>query len=477
MTSSDNRQLSSGRALAGPPLSSDPIATAVADLYAACHLPPPGVFVARDVVHFATLIGRLVRSFGFVQAFSCMLLAVMLPSALLWPTGDVVTTTYRASVAVLLVPWVLAGERVRRGIRAALHQTLLRMLATLLPGAAVAAVTYLAGMDHHRVWLSGCAAMDVSACAQLALVLLAPLLWRCRLRRTTQASSRPLPWPTVLWGAARVDAILTTRLASALQDVERKWGRHIVGNHHAHRGPSQWAMQAAFRAAQQARGIWSSDWGLVLGRSVGYSADPAAQVTALASAEIDSSKLPRILQPAVELDRRAEAVAAFRSVAVVLPAGAPARFTPPTSTSRPCRRSGRRPWLDALRWLEDAPGFALILDVVPSDRMADRLVARRLVRLPEAERRTPAIRALGVGRCVEALRLKPIHEDEYGRLYQFGLREDPSVFVAVRDHVLDSNGVPLEHWITVPPHAATAREAVAWSFSMSEAEYQPTKEA
>jgi hypothetical protein len=117
------------------------------------------------------------------------------------------------------------------------------------------------------------------------------------------------------------------------------------------------------------------------------------------------------------------------------------------------------------------------VDLAPSDRLADRLLALRVRRLPEAERRTPAIRALGVGRLVAALGLPPIQEDDFGRLYQIGRRENPSAFVAVRDRVLDADGTPLEHWIAVPPHIATARKAVAWSFGMSEAEYRPNKEA
>jgi hypothetical protein len=70
-----------------------------------------------------------------------------------------------------------------------------------------------------------------------------------------------------------------------------------------------------------------------------------------------------------------------------------------------------------------------------------------------------------------------VQEDAYGRLYQTGRSEDPSVFVVVHDRVLGPDGTPLEHWISVPPHVATAREAVAWSFGMDEAEYRPTREA
>ena len=89
----------------------------------------------------------------------------------------------------------------------------------------------------------------------------------------------------------------------------------------------------------------------------------------------------------------------------------------------------------------------------------------------------PALRALGLRRVVAALRLKPVQEDGFGRLYQLGTPGEPSAVVAVRDQVLDTEGLPLEHWIAVPPHIATACEAVAWSFGMSEAEYQPVREA
>jgi hypothetical protein len=36
-----------------------------------------------------------------------------------------------------------------------------------------------------------------------------------------------------------------------------------------------------------------------------------------------------------------------------------------------------------------------------------------------------------------------------------------SAFVAVRDQAVEADGAPIEHRISVPPHMATAREAVA----------------
>lgn len=79
--------------------------------------------------------------------------------------------------------------------------------------------------------------------------------------------------------------------------------------------------------------------------------------------------------------------------------------------------------------------------------------------------------------AVAALRLRPVQDDVYGRLFHIGPRAAPSVFVFVRDRVLDPDGSVLTHWISVPPHVATAHEAVAWTFSLSEATYNPAHES
>lgn len=467
------QRISADGAPEAPQPRTNPVAAALTDLYLASHLRPPTVLVARDAVHFGQIIGRVAGSFGFVEVMSCMLLGCVLVTMFLPPAGSAFSSAYGASIAALAVPAVLASRRAHRGNGAAFGAALPGLLVSLFLGAAVAGTAGLAGAGHQMALLAGGLAMGAGACVQLAFVLLAPCFARWRLSRTVHGGGPPLSWAVLLRGAARADTIVAARLASALDEVEQA---HGAGNLRGHRSQAQWAMQAAIREAAQDLGIWSSGVGLVLGQSVGYSSDPAARVGALASAGIDPAGLPRILRPALELDHRVEAVTAFRCVAVVLPAGAPATFTPRSIPGRPHRRSGRLPWCEALRWLGDAPLLALLVDLAPSDAIADWLLARRLARLPEAEQRTPAIRALGVSRTMAALRLRPIHEDDHGRLYQVGRLVDPSAFVAVRDRVLHADGTPLEHWIAVPPHAATAREAVAWSFGMGEAEYRPTKE-
>ncbi|MBL6081803.1 hypothetical protein JMJ56_27855 [Belnapia sp. T18] len=451
----------------------NPTTAAVEDFYSACHLCPPAVLVARDAAHFGRLAAQITRSFGFVEVMGCLMLGMVLLVMLTPPAGDGIAAAYGALMALLL-PWFVASRLVHRGNGVVLGEALLRVLLSLLVGAAVIGVARLAGAEHRIAFRAAGLAMGAGVCLQLALLPLVPCFVRWRLRRTVHTGSRLLPWSIILRGARRADAVVTARLASALDDVDQTHGgRGLRG----HRGQTQWAMQSAIMEGVQSQSVWSSDIGLVLGQSVGYSTDPAARVGALTSTGIDPASLPRVLRAAGDLDRRAEAVAAFHGVAVVLPAGASPTSTPAAVTLRPNRRSNRLPWREALRWLDNAPGVALAVDLAPSDGLADWILAHRLTWLPEVERRTPAIRVLGVERVVAALRLRPVHEDEYGRLYQVGRREVPSTFVAVRDRVLGADGTPLEHWIAVPPHAATAREAVAWSFGMGETEYQPAREA
>lgn len=449
-----------------------PITTAAEDLYRACHLPPPAVLIARDGVHFGRLVGRLARGAGLVEAMCVMLFVAMLAVMLVPPAGDPIAAAYAAFMAAVIVPWIVAGRRAHRGLTVALGETSLRMLAGLLLGVAVFGVARLMGAEHRTAMVAAGFAMGASGCVQLVSVLLAPCIARWRLGRTLSGGSRSLPWSVTIWGARRVDAVLSMRLDSALQGVEQARGRDLRGP----RSHAQHAMQFTIRAAVQDQGIWPGEIGLVLGQSIGYSTDAAARVGALATAGVDPTGLPRLLQAAVKLDRQAEAVAVFHGAAVVLPAGAPLAFAPMPAAPRLSRRSGRLPWREALRWLENAPGLALAIDLAPTDGLAARLLAHRLARLPEPERRTPALRALGVGRVVAALRLRPVHQDGHGRLYQIGPRDAPSAFVAVRDRVLDADGAPLEHWIAVPPHMVTAREAVAWSFGLSEEAYRPAKE-
>jgi hypothetical protein len=131
----------------------------------------------------------------------------------------------------------------------------------------------------------------------------------------------------------------------------------------------------------------------------------------------------------------------------------------------------------ALGFLDEPPAELMwAIDLAPGDSFADWLLAGRITAIDASARRSVALQAMGVARAATALRLHPVHADSFGRLFHFGVRLDPSAFVAVRDRSVEADGAPIEHWICVPPHVATAREAVAWTFGMSEHEYRPTRE-
>lgn len=94
--------------------------------------------------------------------------------------------------------------------------------------------------------------------------------------------------------------------------------------------------------------------------------------------------------------------------------------------------------------------------MAPTSRQADRLFARRVVQTRDSVRRHAVISVMGVDRFMTALAARPVQRDEFGRFYLIG----PSAFVEVRDRVLGTDGVPLRHWISVPPHMAEGQ--VGW---------------
>jgi hypothetical protein len=105
------------------------------------------------------------------------------------------------------------------------------------------------------------------------------------------------------------------------------------------------------------------------------------------------------------------------------------------------------------------------------------MMAEQVLGIEDATRRQEAVRAMGEGRLVAAGGIRPVQEDSFGELYMIGPEQTPLAFVRVRDASPTATGVHQEHWLSVPPHVATAREAVAWTFGMSESAYAPADES
>ncbi len=73
---------------------------------------------------------------------------------------------------------------------------------------------------------------------------------------------------------------------------------------------------------------------------------------------------------------------------------------------------------------------------------------------------------------------KEIHADGYGTLYWLEQQfDEPLAMVKVINSTPEPDGTYKDYFIRVPPHMATAEQAVAWTFEMSDELYRPEKES
>jgi hypothetical protein len=437
------------------------------DLYQACHLRPPLVLVARDAVHLARLARLMANTSTPAVALLLITLLVLLASAALTflPSTESLGAFLSADFGLAMVPscTVWFTPPVWRP-SVILRRAGMRVLAIVTVGLIVA-------------WLfdlnTGGAALALTGAAFLASDLMAPAR-----RRRAACEEAVNPFRPGIKGLIRgfcpAGAVMHERLRSALSDLGGDAANRPPGT--PIRGGTQQRMWNAVRGEMQRLNV-PANASPVLGRAVGADYDQAAQVSAFGLFGTDRATLPRVLRAAVTLDGLAAAFCALDGVAIILPLAASDTLTNPPAGSGGWRRSRRAHWHAALTFLDEPEAeLVLAIDSMPWDGLADRLLARRIVAIDNPARRVVALQAMGVDRVAAALRLRPVHADSFGRLFHFGDRLDPSAFVAVRDRAVEADGATIEHWICVPPHMATAREAVAWTFGMNEHEYRPMRE-
>lgn len=95
-----------------------------------------------------------------------------------------------------------------------------------------------------------------------------------------------------------------------------------------------------------------------------------------------------------------------------------------------------------------------------------------------AEVRAAMIDRYGKDRFLRDAGARRVHEDAFGVLYRVeGLGGEPVAIVRLRNATPDPDGTFREYFLRVPPTMRTAREAVAWTFSLRESEYDPTVQA
>lgn len=94
-----------------------------------------------------------------------------------------------------------------------------------------------------------------------------------------------------------------------------------------------------------------------------------------------------------------------------------------------------------------------------------------------AELRRVMLESYGYDRYLAESGAQPVHRDETGVLWRIELEGDePVVMVEVLNSTPEPDGTVRIYWLRVPPRTRTAREGVAWTFGLTEAEYQPLRQ-
>ncbi|MGP3989352.1 DUF6745 domain-containing protein [Streptomyces sp. 3N207] len=116
---------------------------------------------------------------------------------------------------------------------------------------------------------------------------------------------------------------------------------------------------------------------------------------------------------------------------------------------------------------------------VPADFLDGlaELTPQRIREEKNAELRRVMLEHYGYDRYLEESGADPVHRDEAGVLWRIELEEDePVVMVEVVNSTPEPDGRHRTYWLRVPPRIRTAREGVAWTFGLAEADYTPERE-
>lgn len=101
-----------------------------------------------------------------------------------------------------------------------------------------------------------------------------------------------------------------------------------------------------------------------------------------------------------------------------------------------------------------------------------------------AEIRRIMIEIMGVERFVEGGKARSIHTDKFGELLEITIGDPNDRWnrvvrrvVKVKNATPNPDGTYKDYYLFVPPSVQTAQEAVAWTFYLTPAQYNPHKEA
>jgi hypothetical protein len=427
-------------------------AAAVRQLYAACRLAPPVVLTAPDAPAFV----RLLAATGARQVAGVALLlglGSLVPGALALLARASGENDLSIQVLLLVLGIIVlltafgpleGSEPTQARVRAD------RAAALLLTGTVATACAALTGSLLLGVAAFACLASLTGAARALVLAN-GGVPGRLGLALRTGAGLRAL-------GGRPIDDLLARRLEPVPAGREDRAAR-----------PGVPLIDEPGWARLEELGRRRLDWArreraLVLGRLV-----PAQRRLLLASGRHGDP--PPLLRAALAVSGLCEAAALLERVAVVLVPGEPA-----SPAGLRWWRASRTPYAEALRLLGASPVWHALIALAPWRGLADRLLARLVAQDPDPGLRLEAIERIGCERFFEALRAPPVDRGPAGALFVTRSPLAPTALVRVEDTVRGADGMPHVHWLPVPPHVATAREAVAWTFGKNERDYRPVVE-
>ncbi len=106
-----------------------------------------------------------------------------------------------------------------------------------------------------------------------------------------------------------------------------------------------------------------------------------------------------------------------------------------------------------------------------------KITVPRIMKEFNAEVRRVLIDRYGLEKFIKASGAQQVHRDECGVLYRKEFDDDePLVMVKVKNSSKEPDGSYKHYFLRVPPDMKTAREAVAWTFAMDEADYKPEQQ-
>lgn len=109
----------------------------------------------------------------------------------------------------------------------------------------------------------------------------------------------------------------------------------------------------------------------------------------------------------------------------------------------------------------------------------EKITATSIDEEHNAEMRRIMLERLGMERYIEQGRLQPFAVDDYGELFRKEMpdEDEPWLLLRVANMTQERDGGFRQYILRVPPDVQTPHQAVAWTFGVKQAEYQPIEES